>query len=533
MQLREYQKQAIAQTWRYLREQQGNPCIVIPTGGGKSPVIAGLIQEAIRKRPNARVLVLAHVKELVKQNHEKLKMVWPQAKAGIYSAGLGRRDIFDQIIFASIQSVHNKAMQLGVFDLVLIDEAHRIPIAGDGMYRNFIGDCMQLNNQLIVIGLTATPYRMASGMVCGEDAILRAISYEVGVKDLIDGGYLCRLISKAGLTKANLTGVHMRGGEYVQGELETAMSAEGLVQSAVKEMVSLCADRQSWIIFCSGIAHAAAVSAELAKYGINAPAVDSASNKGDRDKYVKMLHQKKIRALCNVNIFSEGFDVPHIDAVVLMRPTKSPGLYYQQVGRGLRMHPDKTNCLVLDFAGNILTHGPIDCIQVRRARLGGGASNGAETPQPPPCKECPKCQSIVHAAALRCQDCDHEFQAKAEANHYATASYAPIISDEIFEDIKVFRVDNVYYAKHDKQFKTPSLRVTYQCGRKAFREWVCIEHTSGVRKKAESWWRKRSDAECPSTVDDALRLADGLKPAKFITVSMSGKYPEILNHELD
>jgi DNA repair protein RadD len=122
---------------------------------------------------------------------------------------------------------------------------------------------------------------------------------------------------------------------------------------------------------------------------------------------------------------------------------------------------------------------------------------------------------------------------KAEANHYATASYAPIISDEIYEDIKVFRVDNVYYAKHDKEFKTPSLRVTYQCGRKAFREWVCVEHTSGIRKKAESWWRKRSDVECPQTVDEALRLADTLRPARFVTVSMSGKYPEILNHELD
>lgn len=532
MRLREYQKQAIAQTWRYLHEQQGNPCIVIPTGGGKSPVIAGLIQDAIRKKPNARVLVLAHVKELVKQNHEKLKMVWPQARAGIYSAGLGRRDIFDQIIFASIQSVHNKAMQLGVFDMVLIDEAHRIPIAGDGMYRKFISDCTRLNSQLIVIGLTATPYRMTSGMVCGEANLLTSVSFEIGVKELIDEGYLCRLISKAGLTKANLTGVHVRGGEYVQGELETAMSAEGLVQSAVKEMVQLCADRQSWIVFCSGIAHAAAVSAELAKHGINAPAVDSASSKSNRDKYVQLLHQKKIRGLCNVNIFSEGFDVPHIDAVILMRPTKSPGLYYQQVGRGLRTHPDKQSCLVLDFAGNVLTHGPIDCIQVRNRR-GPSQSDSETEAQPPPCKECPECQSIVHAACVLCPDCEHKFEFAEKANHYSTASYAPIISDEIYEDIKVFRVDNVYYARHDKQFKTPSLRVTYLCGRKAFREWVCIEHTTNVRKKAENWWRKRTSADCPNSVDKALSMANQLAVPKYITVSVGGKYPEILNHEFD
>lgn len=532
MQLRDYQKQAIAETWRHLHNEPGNPCIVIPTGGGKSPVIAGLIQDAIKKKPDARVLVLAHVKELVKQNHEKLKIVWPQAKAGIYSAGLRRRDIFDQVIFASIQSVHGKALKLGVFDMILIDEAHRIPVAGDGMYRKFIADCMQLNKELIVVGLTATPYRMTSGMVCCPSNLLNKICYEVGVKELISQGYLCKLISKAGLTRANLADVHIRGGEYVQSDVERVMDTNELVQSAVNEIVELCKDRQSWIIFCSGISHAAHVSAELARHGIDAPAVDSSSGRQHRDKCVGLLQQKKIRGLCNVNIFSEGFDVPHIDAVILMRPTKSPGLYYQQVGRGLRTHPDKQSCLVLDFAGNVLTHGPIDCIQVRN-RIGSSQSDSGAEAQPPPCKECPKCQSIVHAACVLCPDCEHKFEFAEKANHYSTASYAPIISDEIYEGIKVFRVDNVYYARHDKQFKTPSLRVTYLCGRKAFREWVFIEHTTNVRKKAESWWRKRTSADCPNSVDKALSMANQLAVPKYITVSVGGKYPEILNHEFD
>ena len=183
MQLRPYQRAAVDATWNYLRNREGNPCIVLPTGAGKTIVLAELIREALTQWSGTRICVLAHVRELVAQNADKLRRYWPEAPLGIYSASLKRRDRFEPVIFASIQSVASKAMQMGRFDLLLIDEAHRIPLRSEGQYRQFIADCLRANPQLRIAGLTATPYRLGGGPVCGPDYILNEVCYEARVGD--------------------------------------------------------------------------------------------------------------------------------------------------------------------------------------------------------------------------------------------------------------------------------------------------------------------------------------------------------------
>lgn len=525
MTLRSYQQHAVDAVWAYLRARQGNPCVVIPTGGGKTHVMAALIQQALIQWPGTRICVLAHVRELVKQNHDKLLAHWPEAPAGIYSASLGRRDRFEPVIFASIQSVAKRAMTLGRFDLLLIDEAHRIPLRAEGQYRQFIDGCRRANPRLCIVGLTATPYRLGGGPVCGPDYILNEVCYEARVGDLIRDGYLSRLTSKAGTARPDLSRVHIRGGEYVGRELERAVNVEDVVESACDEIVARCADRGAWIVFCAGVAHAEHVTAALKARGVAVAQVDGKTSAAERTARIADFQRGDLRALVNVNVLSEGFDAPQVDAVVMMRPTKSAALYYQQAGRGMRLAPDKTDCLVLDFAGNILEHGPVDAIRPPK-KPGEKAKSDA------PVRECPNCQAFVLVQLRVCPDCGYEWPTVGFiAPNEAHASDAAILSDEIAPE--TCKVDGVEYAEHIGKSGIPTLQVTYRCGMRRFREWICIEHTGIARAKAIVWWSTRTNVPAPRTAGDAATAGITLAVPSFVRVIQRGKYPEIVGYEFE
>ena len=131
--LRPYQQEAVNAVYDYLRKKEGNPCVVLPTASGKTPLLATICRDAVMHW-NGRVLVLAHVKELLQQAADKLQAICPDVPIGIYSAGLGSRDTKEPVIVAGIQSVYQKAALLGHFDLIIIDEAHLLPEDGEGMY---------------------------------------------------------------------------------------------------------------------------------------------------------------------------------------------------------------------------------------------------------------------------------------------------------------------------------------------------------------------------------------------------------------
>src|ERR1700739_3306037 len=185
--LRPYQEAARAAVYDYLRTHDDNPCVVIPTAGGKTPVMASICNDAVTLW-NGRVLILAHVKELLEQTADKLHQVCPEIPFGIYSAGLGRRDSTHPVIVAGIQSVYKRACELDAFDLVLIDEAHMIPLEGAGMYRQFLADARTGKPDPRVTGFPAPPFRMKTGPICvpaEESGILNAVCFEVGVRELI------------------------------------------------------------------------------------------------------------------------------------------------------------------------------------------------------------------------------------------------------------------------------------------------------------------------------------------------------------
>lgn len=527
--LRPYQQQAIDAVYHHLRVRDDNPCVVIPTGGGKTPVIATICRDAVAWQ--GRVLILAHVKELLEQSADKLRLVCPEVKFGIYSAGLKRRDTTASVIIAGIQSAYKRACELGPFNLILVDEAHLIPPDNEGMYRQFLDEAKLVNPEVRVIGLTATPYRLKSGQICTPGNFLNHVCYDVGVRELIVKGYLSPLITKAGLTKPDTSAMHVRGGEFVAGEVETLMDQDELVTAACQEIVDCTRDRRSVLIFASGIKHGRHIQEVLhRRHGVECGFVCGDMPTGERDLTLQDFRDGKLRYLCNVNVLTTGFDAPQIDCVAMLRPTMSPGLYYQMVGRGFRLFPEKTNCLVLDFGGNILRHGPVDAIRIKETAGQGGEA---------PAKECPECQAVIAAGYAICPQCGYLFPTPQKEKHDAQATDAGILTGEV-TDTKYDVLDirySVHVKRHAAADAPKSMRVEYRLGLNHWHsEFICVEHSGYARQKAVAWWQRHSPDPVPETADRAVELAEAgaLCTTHSITVrTVTGeRFDTIVGYEL-
>ena len=520
--LRPYQQAAITSIYGYFQKKKGNPLVVIPTAGGKSLVMAAFIEGVLKVWPEQRILIVTHVRELIAQNHAEMIGLWPEAPAGIYSAGLGKREAQARILFAGIQSIHRRAHEVGHTDLVLIDEAHLIPGDTSTMYRRFLDGLARINPALKVIGLTATPFRLDSGMLHeGKNALFTDIAYEAPVRELIDAGYLSPLVSKQPATRLDVSKVGTRAGDFIQRDLAAAVDKEAITRAAVSEIIEHGRDRRSWLAFCSGVEHARHVAEEFARQGIICRTIFGDTPREERDAIIAAFKRGEIRALASMGVLTTGFNAPAVDLIALLRPTKSAGLYVQMVGRGTRLAPGKENCLVLDFAGNVRRHGPIDLVRPRRP----GEAGGGEAPT----KVCPECDSIIALSATECPDCGYVFPAR-ELKIAPTAATLPVLSPKV----QWLPVHGVSYSRHDKLGGLPSLKVTYSCGLKSYSEWVCIEHQGYARQKAAEWWRKRAPGRpVPLTVDQAIAEAARLARPSAISVRPSGRYVEISGYRFD
>jgi DNA repair protein RadD len=528
--LRPYQDEAKTAVYDHLRTRDDNPCVVVPTAGGKTPVMASICKDAVDLW-DGRVLVLAHVKELLEQAAEKLNAICPEVRFGVYSAGLRRRDTAQPVIVAGIQSVYKRACDLDAFDLVVVDEAHMIPPDGEGMYRRFLAEARVVNPRLRVVGFTATPFRLKTGSLCTPDGILNHVCYEVSVRELIRDGYLCPLVTRTGETKVDSSGLAVRGGDFVAGEVEELMDNDALVEAACAEIVDQTGGRNAVLIFASGVKHGEHIVSVLdARHDVACGFVTGETPATQRDATLARFKAGDLKYLCNVNVLTTGFDAPNIDCVALVRPTLSPGLYYQMVGRGFRLHPSKADCLVLDFGGNVLRHGPVDRIQLRPYDGRDGQA---------PVKECPECRAVIAAGYARCPECGHEFEPPERRRHAARASDAGILSGKVTTTRHA--VQDVFYHVHRKRGAGDdaprTLRVDYKVGWNTFKsEWVCFEHQGYARHKAVAWWKRRSPDPVPDTARDAVTIAGngGVALTTAITVrSLAGdEHERIIGHEI-
>ena len=402
--LRDYQQRTIDQLYAWFEEGgKGNPCLVLPTGSGKSHIVAALCKDALQNWPETRVLMLTHVKELIEQNAEKMRQHWAGAPMGIYSASIGRKDLGEPITFAGIQSVRTKAKQLGHTDLVIIDECHLVNHKDEGGYRTLLEQLKAINPALRVVGLTATPYRLGHGLITDKPALFDALINPISIEELIYKGYLSTLRSKTTKAKLDVTGVHKRGGEFIESELQAAVDTDDQNQKVVREVVALAGDRKAWLVFCAGVKHAEHVAEVLRQHGVAAECVTGETPKKERERMLADFKAGRLRALTNANVLTTGFDYPDIDLIAMLRPTMSASLYVQMAGRGMRVKSHTDHCLVLDFAGVVSTHGPITAVQPPKK---GGDGNGEA-----PVKVCDECGELCAISAAVCPACGTAFPA--------------------------------------------------------------------------------------------------------------------------
>lgn len=526
--LRDYQQRAINQLYLWFENNKtGNPCLVMPTGSGKSHVVAALCKDALQNWPETRVLMLTHVKELIEQNAEKMLLHWKGAPLGIYSAGIGRRDIGEPITFAGIQSVRNKSDLIGHIDLCIIDEAHLISHKDEGGYRNLLSELKKINPNLRIVGLTATPYRLGHGMITDEPALFTDLIEPVTIEELIAKGYLSKLKSKITQAELKADGVHKRGGEYTEKELQEAVNTEENNSAVIKEVIKLAGERKSWLFFCAGVAHAEAVANELVKSGISAACITGKTSKKTREQLINDFKFGKIKALTNANVLTTGFDYPDIDLIVMMRPTLSPGLYVQMAGRGMRLKPHTDHCLVLDFAGVVRTHGPITKVQSPSKTEGEGKGEA-------PVKVCDECNEIVHAAVMMCPECGYEFPKPDPAQELK------LRNDDImgYEPIEM-KIDSWRWDTHvSRTSGKEMLKVRYygEVGNPIVTEYFPVTHEGYAGQRAIQTVSSIANSSGTRLIYDLDAFCDQLNNSNapiLISYKMDGKFFKVFNRLWD
>lgn len=537
--------------YAHLRTKDTNPCVVIPTAGGKSLCIAEVAKDAVTVW-GGRVLILAHVKELVEQNAAKISAICPELDVGVYSAGLGRRDTEQPVIVAGIQSIYNRLDLFRPFDIVMVDEVHLVPPDGEGRYRTFLNGAKAVNPNVRLIGWTATPFRTQGGLICKPENLFNEICYEISVKRLIDEKYISKVTTRSGRNVADTDGLHIRAGEFVAEDIEKVMGEERLVSSACREIVELTKDRQSCLIFCTSLNHCRKVASLIEEYsGEECAIVTGDTPAQEREDTIRRLRgetvqvdlfgegKKPLKYACNVSVLTTGTDIPRLDTIALLRPTNSPGLLIQMIGRGFRLSPDtgKTECLVLDYGRNIERFGPIDLIGERIGDAVEGKSQG------PLAKVCPGCRNLVALPVMLCPDCGFQFP-KADPvrkMHEANAAKAAILSGEVtLETHPVTHTEYRVWEKRDAPPGAPrTVRVTYYVDMlNSFSEWLCPEHRGYARSKFEKWWAEHADPDCviPAKAEDVceLEFMGMIREVKSVTVRrVAGeRYPEIVGYEL-
>ncbi|MDU7019822.1 MAG: DEAD/DEAH box helicase [Enterobacter sp.] len=355
--LRPYQQEAVDATLAWFRKHREPAAIVLPTGAGKSLVIAELARLA-----RGRVLVLAHVKELVAQNHAKYCALG--LEADIFAAGLKRKESHGKVVFGSVQSVaRNLDLFCSEFSLLIVDECHRISDDDDSQYQQILTHLREVNPHLRLLGLTATPFRLGKGwiyqfhyhgMVRGDEkALFRDCIYELPLRYMIKHGYLTppeRLDMP--VVQYDFSRLQAQSnGLFSEADLNHELKKQKrITPHIISQIEEFAQTRKGVMIFAATVEHAREITGLL-------PTNDAALITGEtpgpeRDSLIEAFKAQQFRYLVNVSVLTTGFDAPHVDLIAILRPTESVSLYQQIVGRGLRLAPGKTDCLILDYAGN-------------------------------------------------------------------------------------------------------------------------------------------------------------------------------------
>jgi DNA repair protein RadD len=536
LELRYYQGEAVQAIWDYFEAgNTGNPLVALATGTGKSLVHADLIQGMIERYPQTNILALTHVKKLITNNHATFVRQAPHLAAlcGIFSAGVGRKDLGAQVTFAGIQSIAKRAALYHRTNIITVDEAHLIGDSGTSQYRTFLNAVRTYNPQVKVIGLTATPYRVGMGLLTDGDLfdeVVYNITEGAGFMRLVDEGYLAPLVPKQMDVILDTENIKLTAGDYNAKGVEDAIEEQDVLRRAVQEAVQVAADRGHWMVFVNSIASVDKVVEMLREYGISAAGAHSAMPSAQADEAIEAFIRGDLHAIVSKDMLTTGVDAPLTDCIVMLRPSRSPGLWVQMLGRGTRPAPGKLNCLVLDFVGNTVSMGPINYPQKPKPRRKGGGVA--------PVRECPGCQTLVHLSVRVCPECGHEFP-PPESKLRASAG-----KDELMlrmeplppQRTRVVQVVRMSSARQVKEGRADSVKVTYYGpDGYPYHTWVGVEHPHQfVRKLARDWWagHRILEENIPASTDALLQqFEDNVRIPYHVKVVEEGKYWRVKEYD--
>lgn len=535
---RPYQEAAVDATFDNWKLRPSSAQIIVaPTGSGKTVMIGMAAERYLSEAQGGRVLVLAHVPELVEQSYVTFRQMFPAMSSGIYAAKLGRKDRRTRVTFALVQSVARNIEAFRDCGLIMIDEAHLVPHSSDGQYRAVIDGIREARGHdfVKILGLTATPWRLNSGNLLepykDQPPLFDEISYEIDMLDLIEEGNLSKVVTRATKMRMDAKGVHKRGGEYIDSELDAKFNNDRINKAIAKETVEagIEQDRKSWLVFCITVDHATRMRDMIRQHGVSCEMICGETPMGERRRIISAYKQFKIRCLTSVNVLSTGFDHKGVDLIAMARPTNSPGLYLQQAGRALRTFPGKADALLLDFSANVFRHGLLTSVKgVFKKRKKEDEDEEAAV------KECPSCSTVVAAGTRTCPQCGHVWEMREKPDREAKLSgknMATRVMDEASNWVDV--LDANYRATAGGPEKPSVLVLSYRVmtpdrGPITATESFCLDHPgdSWALKKGRQEWVKRTGLYAPTSVAEGVtRISELRRPAKVRVVqSDCGRY---------
>jgi len=404
------------------------PLVDSCVGSGKSLTMAEIARR--RWQHGERTVICAHTRELVEQNAAACRALGLQV--GINAAALGERTWRAPVISAAIQSVYSSGRSFGPIANMLVDECHLIPHSEAGMYRQLYRDLGEPRQP----GFSGTTFRLQGGsLVEGEAAPFQAVVYQYGILDGIRDGYLVPAFSGAADDKIDASKLRKKQGEYSGDSQDAQMLA--LMDNHIAQMVSHGRDRRAWLVFEATTKAAKAMCARMNEWNIPTGIVLGTTPAGERAQAIAAFRAGRLKALVNVAALTTGFDVQEVDMLVMRRKTMSVGLYIQMTGRLLRtiggtieksIAAGKADGLVLDFAGNIDQHGPLDFIRPKETKSKliscdeCGKRNAAAAMRCWSCDEpmtklCPACLVPIQKGLLDCPHCAHDMRAGERAEN--------------------------------------------------------------------------------------------------------------------
>lgn len=405
MQLREYQEAAISASMDALINGNGNPIVEVPTGGGKSIIIADTARRCKIKWNGIKILLLTHRAKLVQQDADKFQALgmWPS----IFCSELGRKEV-GQFTIGTILSVANEQKKNGTFNdfhLIMVDELQLINNEEEGIYREFLASVPNAK----IIGYSATPYRLKGGACYGPGRIFDWVCYKVGFGYLVKQGYLTPPINYDAGWNDNFDDIKLVGGDFSQKDMNEHFNA--IVQKSCADLVHRMADRHHCIVFACSIVHAEAIVACLKEMGEKAVVYHSKLDLVQDRMVINQFQARQFKYLVSIDKLSVGFDAPFVDGLGMMRPTMSRALAIQMLGRGCRLYPNKKDFLVADYAGNIRRHNLLnpDSYDVPYESI----PKPQKTCRQPPMKTCPNCQLMVAPRVTVCE-CGYKFPPKID-----------------------------------------------------------------------------------------------------------------------